>query len=171
MDRNSIIEKDTYKVYKHAEDCPYAFICDKQIADSVALLNKKGYLTFASCSGHYKIEFYEWFCDDLSKLEDYKNDSKIIIKEIKNNGFYYWDEIDFTEMYVLFNKRYKFRNLPKDFDIDYNSDNKTSIYHRINYYKNNKRKSRKEVETEIEKYSKMLFNWVNSLEERNDKYE
>ena len=58
MDDKSIISKDTFEVFKHEEDCPYAFICDKRIAPTIALLNKKGYSTFASCGGHYKNEFY-----------------------------------------------------------------------------------------------------------------
>lgn len=59
------------------------FVCDKMIAPAVALLNKKGYKTFASCSGHYKIEFYEYFDEDIKNLEEYQNNERIIIKKIK----------------------------------------------------------------------------------------
>ena len=57
MDHNSIIDRETFEVYEHAEDYPKAFICDKRISKSVALLNKKGYETYASCSGHYFVNY------------------------------------------------------------------------------------------------------------------
>ena len=57
MDHNSIIDKNTFEIYEHAEDYPNIFICDKRIASSIALLNKKGYKTLASCSGHYRLEW------------------------------------------------------------------------------------------------------------------
>ncbi len=57
MDHNSIIDRESYEVYENAEDYSKAFICDKRIAQSIALLNKKGYKTLASCSGHYRIEW------------------------------------------------------------------------------------------------------------------
>ena len=72
MDPYSIIDRNSYDIFKHSEDCSYAFICDKRIAEVVSILNKKGYYTFASCGGHYKIEFYEWLDEDLSNLEEYK---------------------------------------------------------------------------------------------------
>lgn len=53
MDKNSIIDRKSFNVCTHAEDHPEVFICDKAIAPVVALLNKKGYKTFSSCSGHY----------------------------------------------------------------------------------------------------------------------
>ena len=59
-----IIDRKTYEVYKYAEDYADAFICDRLIAPTVALLNKKGYKTYASCQGHYGIEFYEYLNED-----------------------------------------------------------------------------------------------------------
>ena len=92
MDKNSIIDKATFEVCTHAEDHPNVFVCDKQIAPVISLLNKKGYKTFASCSGHYRIEFYEYFDEDINKLKEYQNDERIIIKKIKDNSFDYWQE-------------------------------------------------------------------------------
>ena len=57
MDQYSLIDRDTLEVWEHAEDHPKVFICDKRIAPSIALLNKKGYKTLASCGGHYRIEW------------------------------------------------------------------------------------------------------------------
>ena len=41
MDKNSIIDKTTFAVFKNAEDHPNVFICDKALAPTVVLLNKK----------------------------------------------------------------------------------------------------------------------------------
>ena len=70
MDKNSIIDKESFEVCTHAEDHPKVFVCDKLIAPAVALLNKKGYKTFASCSGHYKIEFYEYLNEDICQFSN-----------------------------------------------------------------------------------------------------
>ena len=72
MDKNSIIDKESFEVCTNAEDHPKVFVCDKLIAPTVALLNKKGYKTFASCSGHYKIEFYEYLNEDIKNLDEYQ---------------------------------------------------------------------------------------------------
>lgn len=57
MDNFSIIEKNTYEIFKHEEDCPFAFISDKAIAPSISELNKKGYETLASCKAIIKMNF------------------------------------------------------------------------------------------------------------------
>ena len=82
MDHNSLIDKETFQVYLHAEDYPKAFICDKMLARAIAILNKKGYKTFASCSGHYGISYYEWLDVPLKELEEIKQDEHCIIKRI-----------------------------------------------------------------------------------------
>lgn len=172
MDHNSIIDRKNYNITVHAEDNPDVFICDKMIASSVANLNKKGYKTYASCSGHYKIEFYEWFDEDISKLEEYKNDDRIIIKKIKENSFDYWSEVDSTLIYILFIKKYNFDSLPAGFSYYIDDTGRTCIECQINYYDdNNTKKTRKNVEIEIDEKNKLLKDWVDNLpyiEERND---
>ncbi len=169
MDHNSIIDKTNYKVYKHAEDYSLAFICDKLIAPSVSLLNIKGYKTYASCSGHYKLEFYEYFDCDLSKLEEYSNDKRIIIKEVRDNSFDYWYEVDKTHIYILFSSIYKFDELPDGFEY-INYDDKTCIDCTINYYDLENKRIRRDVECEIEEKNNILKSWVDKLPiyERND---
>ncbi len=163
MDHNSIIDRNTFEVTLHAEDHKDVFICDKEIANAVALLNKKGYNTIASCSGHYKIEFYEYLKEDISKLEEYKNNNRIIIKEIRENDFDYWQEVDKTIMYILFDKIYDFNNLPKGFELD-NTREKTCVEYIINFYdENNKHRTIKDVTREIEEKSKELEEWVKLL--------
>ena len=126
MDQNSIIDKTTFDICKHAEDHKEVFICDKEIAPAISLLNKKGYETYASCSGHYKIEFYEWFDEDINKLEELKNNPRIIIKNIKEKSFDYWSEVDKTQVYVLFKKQYSFNNLPEGF-IEETTNNRMEL--------------------------------------------
>ena len=164
MDNHSIIDKNTYEVFKHEEDCPYAFICDKQLAPVISELNKKGYETFASCSGHYKNTFYEWFDEDISSLEECKNDDKIIIQEVRENSFDYWSIVDKTTTYILFSKNYEFDYLPEGFNYYESDDERTCIQSVINYYDDtNKRKKRNVVEKEIEDNCNKLLKWVKDL--------
>lgn len=164
MDDKSIILRDTYKVFKHEEDCPYAFICDKNIAPIIATLNKKGYTTYASCGGHYKKEFYEWFNEDKKNLEEYKKDSKVIITDIRENNFDYISIVDRTVIYILFNQKYEFSSLPEGFHYyESDGDERTCIESYISYYENNKRKKRNIVEKEIEKNINKLNEWAKNL--------
>lgn len=164
MDHNSLIDRTDYHVYKHAEDCPLMFICDKNIADSVALLNKKGYKTKASCGGHYKVEFYEYFNCDISNYEEYSKDDRIIIKKVHNNSFDYWEEVDKTHIYILFDGKCLFDNLPVGFE--YIDGDNTCIDSSISYYdKNNNKRIRKDVECELEEKCKILKNWAEKLPE------
>ena len=163
MDHNSIIDKNTFDICKHAEDHKDVFICDKEIAEAISLLNKKGYETYASCSGHYKIEFYEWFDEDINKLEEFKNNPRIIIKNIKENSFDYWSEVDKTHSYILFKKQYKFNNLPAGF-IEEISNKRTLISSTIEFYdETGNKKKRNIVEKEIKEKCKILKNWVEQL--------
>ena len=167
MDGNSIIDRDTFDVCMHAEDHPGVFICDKSIAPVIALLNKKGYKTFSSCSGHYKLEFYEYFDEDINNLEEYQKDERIIIKKVKSNSFDYWREVDKTHIYILFADEYKFDNLPSGFEIGINDGLdylRTYIECEINYYnKNKEHKKRIDVLNEIDNKCNLLKEWVISL--------
>ena len=163
MDNHSIIDKKTFDVCKHEEDHPNVFICDKPIATSVAELNKKGYKTIASCSGHYRIEFYEYFDEDKTRLEEFKSNKRIIIRKIKENSFDYWEEVDFTNIYILFDQKYIFKTLPDNFNYD-NFENKTCIRSVINFYNaNEERKTKDEIAKEIDYNCKILNEWVHQL--------
>ena len=165
MDDKSIVSKDTFEVFKHEEDCPYAFICDKRIALAVAELNKKGYKTFASCGGHYKNEFYEWFNEDISNLDALREDSRVIITEIRKDNFDYISFIDKTLIYILFNEKYTFDYLPYGFSYyEKEDDNRTCIQCFVSYYdENDKRKTRNVVENEIDEKINKLNEWVKQL--------
>lgn len=167
MDKNSIIDRETFEVCTHAEDHPKVFVCDKSIAPVIALLNKKGYKTYASCSGHYKIEFYEYLDEDISKLEEYQNNERIIIKKIKNNSFDYWKEVDKTLLYILFSGEYIFNDLPSEFKLS--TDNgldypRTCIECEISYYdENNEHRKMIDVLNEIDNNCELLKEWATNL--------
>ncbi|MBQ9012001.1 MAG: hypothetical protein IJ094_00190 [Bacilli bacterium] len=167
MDRNSIIDKTTFEVCMHAENHPNVFVCDKAVAPAVALLNKKGYKTFSSCSGHYRIEFYEYLDEDIINLEKYKNNKRIIIKKIKDNSFDYWKEVDKTLLYILFTEKYAFDNLPNGFALNINNGldfPRTCIECEISYYDEfNEHRIMNDVLNEIDKKCKLLEKWVNNL--------
>ena len=171
MDNNSIIDKKTFEVCTHAEDHPNVFVCDKQIAPVIALLNKKGYKTFASCSGHYRIEFFEYFDEDIDKLEEYQNDERIIIKNIKDKTFDYWEEVDKTLLYILFDDKYEFNNLPSEFKLIINDGKeypRTSIECEISFYdKNNNHRKMIDVLNVIDDKCKILKEWAEKLPIKN----
>ena len=171
MDHNSIIDRNTYEVYTHAEDAPIGFVCDMNIAPAIAILNKKGYETFASCSGHYKLEFYEYFDEDIKKLNEYKESNHIIIKKIKDKTFDYWEEVDKTLIYILFKKDYEFKTCPQGFTISQTEDGRTMIESIVDFYDNgDEKKPRSQVENEIDEKCQILNSWVEELpyKERND---
>ena len=171
MDHNSIIDKETFEVCTHAEDHPNVFICDKPIAPVISILNKKGYKTFASCSGHYRIEFYEYFDEDIDEdinnLEEYQKDERIIIKKIKDNSFDYWEEIDKTLLYILFDDKYEFYNLPDDFKLTTNNGKdypRTCIECEISFYdENNQHRKMVSVLKEIDSKCEILRQWAEEL--------
>ena len=171
MDHNSIIDRKNFKVYKHSEDYPNAFICDKLIAPCVSILNKKGYKTKASCSGHYKLEYYEYFDCDLKFLDEYSKDERIIIKRIKDNGFDYIEEVDCTHIYILFDGIYHFDKLPDNFKCE-DFESRSCVDCKVDYYdKFNNKRMRSKVEKELEEKCEVLRNWASNLpelKERND---
>lgn len=168
MDKNSIIDKETFKVCTNAEDHPKVFACDKLIAPVIATLNKKGYKTFASCSGHYKIEYYEYLDEPIDKLEDYQNNNRIIIKEIRDNTFDYWKEIDSTTTYILFSSKYDFKNVPNNFCIE--NDDRTYIGSKTSFYADNgKHLNPADVSKKLSDKCKDLQKWVDSLPNINNK--
>lgn len=145
MDHNSIIDRNTFTVYEHAEDYPEAFICDKPIAKAVALLNKKGYKTVASCSGHYYVNYstdkaHTYILFD--KVYEFKNLPDGFNEEVSKNTL----GIDRTSIDYEFSR--------------YKKENNTSVL-----------KSEYEFITEVENISQKLTNWVENLpeyRERND---
>ncbi len=136
MDRCYFIDKKTFEVY---QEHPNVFSCDPLIAETVSILNKKGYQTRASCESHYEIKEYD---------PSYSKEKMI------------------TQIYIFFEQEYKFSSLPEEFKTEL-IEGKTSIFHTIYYYhENGKHKHRREFEIEKEKYINKLNEWAKKLPER-----
>lgn len=170
MDHNSIIDKTTFEIYPYAEDYPNIILCDRKIAPTIATLNKKGYLTTASCQGHYLEGCNEQFNVDLSFLEEVKNNKHYFIKEIREDSFDCYSECMCTTTYLLFEKKHIFEEVPEGYELIQNDRNSTVFFdgskleHKIYFFdENNRKKSRKEIDDEIDKYCEILNKWAEKL--------
>ncbi len=136
------------------------FEVDENIAESISLLNKKGYYTRYSCSGHVKDpRMYEMY--RVKKSDEFDD---------KNLGFIVKDNKDdyeilmpnrYTSIYVMFDKKYEFKNLPIGFYTL--NDEVTTIYKDIMYYENNIKKKSNDIQNEIDKSNLELLEWVKTL--------
>lgn len=136
------------------------FEVDENIAESIALFNKKGYYTRYSCSGHVKDpRMYEMY--RVKKSDEFDD---------KNLGFIVKDNKDdyeilmpnrYTSIYVMFDKKYEFKNLPIGFYTL--NDEVTTIYKDIMYYENNIKKKSNDIQNEIDKSNLELLEWVKTL--------
>ena len=163
MDQQCLIDKETFEIY---EEHPSVFICDKKIAQTVINLNRLGYSTKASCQGHYDFRYVEEKNCPIQFLDEIKNDKTSKIEEIREDSFDYWTEITGRTIYILFAEKYKFPTLPEGFQMSENGD----LYHELYFYKNDKRRSKEDVEIEIDHYLNILEKWSELLE-RKDLYE
>ena len=166
------------------------FEVDEKIANAIALLNKKGYKTTFSCSGHdeqiYEKEIIYKTNEGLKIVEDGHEKTVDIetIKKLKSSPYgidiiekedkyiiYY--EIVGVSTYVVFDKDYHFNTLPVGFekmplwDEKKNKWNKKVFKHickDIDFYKpNEERKTKEEIEKEVDENSKNLYEWVKTL--------
>lgn len=136
------------------------FEVDEDIAESISLLNKKGYYTRYSCSGHVKDpRMYEMY--KVNKSGEF--DDKDLGFIVEDNKDYYQILMPnrYTSIYVMFDKKYKFDNLPDVFNIL--DEEVTTIYKDIMYYENNIKKNSNDIESEIKKFNIKLLEWVKSL--------
>ena len=138
MDNNVFINSKTFDIE------PNVFACDKLIADSIKILNKKGYITNSSCEGHISFTWHEITNCDLSMLDIASNDERFIVLKVKENSFDYLTRSELTSIYISFEQNYQFKDLPEGFNLE-----------------------------EKDKYLKILNDWVRNLpiKERNDKNE
>ena len=140
------IDKNTFEILDNV------FEVDELIASSISLLNKKGYHTLFSCGGHVKdpriYEKYNIAKDDV--IEDYAY-------KIDNNNVL--EPYSFTSIYIKFNKKYFFENLPENFELLDDNILEKIIY----YYDNNIKRESKEIDNEIIKYNNILYTWCEKL--------
>ena len=82
------------------------FEVDDLIAMPIALLNKKGYLTIACCSGHPFDDISEIICNDDIKMDVRKCLPCIIKEGPKNGGYQFVQRFDDNSFYILFDDNY-----------------------------------------------------------------
>ena len=158
MDNNVFIDKDTFEIH---EDYSKVFICDKEIAYAVALLNKKRYITKSSCEGHIEFTWHEIDNCDLDLLEQAKNDGRFIILKIKETGFDYLTPNMNTSIYISFKTNYDFLNLPEGFNLE--NDSGCIIRKTIEYNQKGIKRTINDLEKEKNKYINILNEWVKQL--------
>lgn len=137
------------------------FEVDELIAETISILNKKGYHTLYCCSGHVKdprlYEKYHMHKDELNGIHNY---------HIINEEDDYVDVLipyQDTVVYIMFDKKYDF-DLPKSFRW---IDDKTIYSYKISYYENNKKRNGNDIQKEIENVNNELLSWASSLPNNN----
>lgn len=142
---NKYIDKDTYEVVDNI------FEVDEAIADTISILNKKGYYTLYSCSGHVKNpRIYEKY--PLNSVDDYY-ESYIVDEK------YVLVPFSYTYIYILFDKHYHFNILPSKFHYD----SKNIISQKIFYYEKGIKKKSANIQKEIDDANNELLEWAKKL--------
>ena len=151
------INKETFEIVDNI------FEVDEDIAETISILNKKGYYTKYCCSGHVKdprlYELYNVKNNENFKFKKLGN----IINEEKNN----YDIIMpymYTSIYIMFHSNFDFNKLPQGF-YKVNNDNTEDyvISKEIYYFNNGKRKDWKIIYQEIKDANDILLKWAKSL--------
>ena len=163
MDNTRYINTKTWEI----SNSPEGFIpADKGIVKTICILNKKGYITFASCEGHSNIQFDDEVNVDIKYLDEFKNDPRVIIKEIRDDSFDYWGEIYGNSIYVAFHHEYEFESIPEGFELE----DGHCLRHMLKYYDDKlKRRSTHSINEEIKKYNKILYEWANRLPDNKER--
>lgn len=147
------INSETFEIEKNI------FEVDEDIANTISILNKKGYKTSYCCSGHIKDpRLYEKYY--ISNDNDWGSDipnSYIIDKT--NDGYYLLKPYTETHIYIKFCNEYHFLNLPIGFILE--KDN--TLYKEISYYNESQKKSSNEIDKEIKESNKQLVEWAKTL--------
>ena len=158
MDNQVIINTSTYDIENQEE----YFNCDKEIAEAISILNKKGYYTEASCAGHIKLIYREQDNIDKSFYEEAKKDIRFIILRERDDSFDALARNSFAQTYIKFKENYSFKTIPDGFE--YNKKYCILQAH-VWYYINDGivKKSYEEIDEELKKYQNNLLIWARKL--------
>lgn len=119
VDNNVYINLETNEI---VTNIPNYINCDKEIAHVIALLNSKGYITNASCAGHFdRLIYYESSkpISEKSYFEENKELGLEIIRVTEKEIIYRGLAIE-SNLYISFEKDYGFTSLPPGFNFEDN---------------------------------------------------
>ncbi|MEG1146726.1 MAG: hypothetical protein RSE21_04775 [Bacilli bacterium] len=147
------IDKNSFEIVNNV------FEVDEDIADTISVLNKKGYKTLFCCSGHVRdsrlFELYHLKFDH--NYDEMIKDGYVINKS--NEEYDLLSPYSDTHIYIKFFDNYNFDILPVGFmKFEDNVIDKV-----ICYYNKNSRKASNLIEKEIKDSNLDLLNWANSL--------
>jgi len=158
------IDKETFEIVDNV------FEVDEDIAETISILNKKGYYTKYCCSGHVKDP-------RLYELYNIKNSDEF---ELKNLGYIVNQKKDnydiimpstYTSIYIMFEDDYDYSNLPQGFHkVDNDNIDHYVISMEICFYNDEKRKDWNDIYIEIKEANDKLLKWAKSLP-NNKQYE
>ena len=166
-----IIDLKTFDIISDNE----AAAVDADIAPAIIALNKKGYNTMSSCSGHF--DFHKKYLStdiNMCFLEETQKDQEWQNEEIRNDGFDAWSPWEkVLTIYILFAKEYHFDTLPNGFthnvqDAFENYPTRSYIETKIALI-SEKGELRKEniIQSEMNEAYNNLTKWANELPEYN----
>jgi len=162
--RYKFINLKTFEI----SDTPGDFIMvDAEIVDIVAILNSKGYQTYASCAGHNKMVFTETLeCskDDFNKY--LAKEPSVKIMEETEDKIFYKSECLGMNTYIAFKEDYDFSFIPEGFSYD---NEKNLIYRMINFYNGKQRRKDKDIEDELKNNWYILNKWALELKPLKEK--
>lgn len=179
MHNNKYISTDNYEIIEN----PNFFDVDEQIAETISILNKKGYKTIYSCAGHNYKSCYKATAF-IELLEKTKEDPNYHIGQIRDKDFDYYRDAEVSSTYIKFDKHYDFDCLPEGFNYETAYEFKERLSHiepvdsdeeivygdiiekTIFYLENNKRKSDEIINKEIANANKTLLYWAKKLSKR-----
>ena len=162
------IDKNTFEIRDDV------FEVDDLIADTIILLNKKGYKTKYCCAGHNDKSIRTGLVNKQETegdlLKRYDIDVITITKE--NEKFRIYFRPSSTDIYIMFDKDYLFKTLPKGFKKqgkwdkekhDYSKTEFDTITMTLSYFNGHTRKTDEAIKEDIKLNNHLLYEWVKSL--------
>lgn len=140
------------------EICDNIFEVDEDIAETISILNKKGYYTKYCCSGHsMDPRLYEKYNIGNNEEFEYKELGYVVNNE--KDSFDILLPYIFTAVYIMFDEDFDFEYLPVGFKKEENNIITKKIY----FYKEKEKKSWDEIDNEIKITNDNLLKWAISL--------
>ena len=176
MDGTVYIDLDNYRISSSAISNIH---CDREIAEVIMELNKKGYKTIASCAGHNRSgsvgryfipekDYDEW-------IETFGEHPSIVrVEKYDDEHFVCLSKETMTTTYVAFEENYEFESLPEGFKKT-ELDSGITLNCKTYYYEDDeeetwqKMKTQKQIDSEIKDAQARLLAWAKDLKPVNEK--